>query len=53
MASKADIDQDALAAEWGLALEAEDGEAADAAMAGGRGGGPATATTRWRPSGPP
>src|SRR5215469_18927467 len=25
MASKADIDQDALAAEWGLALEAEEG----------------------------
>ena len=43
MASKADIDQDALAAEWGLALEAEttggspDAAAAAAAAAPGDG----------------
>src|SRR5215510_3528386 len=46
MASNADIDQDALAAEWGLALEAEDGGAdpsamvAAAAAASGGGGAP-------------
>src|SRR5215510_7772443 len=45
MASDADIDQDALAAEWGLALESEDGDVnaaainAAASASGGSGGG--------------
>ncbi|MGB7259125.1 MAG: flagellar motor switch protein FliM [Pseudolabrys sp.] len=47
MAQKDQIDQDALAAEWGLALEAESGAPAAASDAAGPGGGEEAAAAQW------
>src|SRR6185312_638793 len=47
MAQKDQIDQDALAAEWGLALEAESGAPATAPDAAAPGGGEEAAAAQW------